>query len=133
MDLAQINVIISILSVVMMMAAIIYLLTYSLGSFSSKSGSMSLRFVLSSLVYFFGSTVLLFMAVEWLTGIALAQTGQNIGFYLNIGAAALALTAVLNVFSGFITGLLYVRGQMSQRQSLQRAWDNIRRWFKTRK
>ncbi|NIU39744.1 hypothetical protein GWN65_07180 [Candidatus Bathyarchaeota archaeon] len=133
MDLVQINVIISILSVVMMMAAIIYLLTYSLGSFSSKSGSMSLRFVLSSLVYFFGSTVLLFMGVEWLTGIALAQTGQNIGFYLNIGAAALALTAVLNVFSGFITGLLYVRGQMSQRRSLQRAWDNIRRWFKTRK
>ncbi len=133
MDLAQINVIVSILSVVMMMAAIIYLLTYSLGSFSSKSGSMSLRFVLSSLVYFFGSTVLLFMGVEWLTGVALAQTGRDIAFYLNIGAAALALTAVLNIFSGFITGLLYVRGQMSQRRTLQRAWDNIRRWFKTRK
>lgn len=133
MDLLQINIIVSIFSATMMMAAIIYLLTYALGSFSSKSGSMSLRFVLYSLLYFFGSTVLLFMGVEWLTGIAQAQTGREMAFYLNIGAAGLALTAVLNTFSGFITGLLYVRGQMSQRRTLQRALDNIRRWFKTRK
>ncbi len=40
--------------------------------------------------------------VEWLSGTAQAQTGRDIAFYLDIGAVALALTAVLNTFSGFM-------------------------------
>jgi biotin transporter BioY len=116
-----------------MMGVIVYLLTYVLGSFSSKSGSMSLRFVLVCLLYFFGSTIFLYIGVEWLSGLARMRTQEGLPFYLNIGASALALTAVLHIFSGLITAFLYVRGQMSQRQTLQRTLDNIRRWFRTRK
>lgn len=133
MDLISINVVVSLLGAVEMMVAIVYILTYILGTYSSKSGSMSLRFVLQSLLYFWGSTIFLFMGVNWLTDVAISRTQGGEGFYLNIGASALALAALLNILCGFLTVFLYVRGQTSLGLTLQRASDNIRTKLKSRK
>ncbi len=116
MDLLLLNTVISLVSVAVMFAAIIYILTYILGSFSSKSGTMSLRFVLGSLFYFFGSTIFIFIIIEWLTGISRTYYilhPERYSFALNIGASALALNCALHIFCGFITALLYLRGRMS--------------------
>ena len=129
MDLLFVNTLVSLLSAVLMMVAIIYILTYILGSFSSKSGAMSLKFVLYSLLYFFGSTVFLFIGVEWLTDLP-AQAGQS--FYLNIGASALALATLLHLLCGFLTVLMYVKGQISMGLTLQRFLNSIRTRLKPR-
>jgi hypothetical protein len=131
-DLISINVVVSLLGAVEMMVAIVYILTYILGTYSSKSGSMSLRFVLQSLLYFWGSTIFLFMGVNWLTDVAISRTQGGEGFYLNIGASALALAALLNILCGFLTAFLYVRGQTSLGLTLQRASDSIRTKLKSR-
>jgi hypothetical protein len=131
-DLISINVVVSLLGAVEMMVAIVYILTYILGTYSSKSGSMSLRFVLQSLLYFWGSTIFLFMGVNWLTDVAISRTQGGERFYLNIGASALALAALLNILCGFLTAFLYVRGQTSLGLTLQRASDNIRTKLKSR-
>jgi hypothetical protein len=117
MDLPMINLIISLVSAAAMFFAIVFILVYVLGSFSSRSGTMSVRFVLSSLLYFFGSTAIIFAAIEWLNGLSRDYyiqhlTGADV-FYLNIGASALALNAVLNIFCGALTALMYMRGKMS--------------------
>ena len=132
MDLISINTVVSLLGAVEMMIAIVYILTYILGTYSSKSGSMSLRFVLQSLLYFWGSTIFLFMGVNWLTDVAISRTQGGEGFYLNIGASALALAALLNILCGFLTAFLYVRGQTSLGLTLQRASDSIRTKLKSR-
>lgn len=115
-----------------MMVAIIYIITYILGSFSSRSGAMSLRFVLFSLSYFFGSTVFIFIGVEWLIDVARVRALEGHSFYLNIGASALALAALLHVICGLLTALLYLRGQMSQSLTLQRVLNSIRTRLKSR-
>jgi len=132
MDPLSINIVVSLSSAVVMMVAIVYILTYILGTFSSKSGSMSLRFVLQSLLYFWGSTIFLFMGVNWLTDVAISRTHGGEVFYLNIGASALALTALLNILCGFLTVFLYVRGQTSLGLTLQRASHSIRTKLKSR-
>jgi len=132
MDLTQLNIVVSTLSAALMMIAIIYLLTYVLGSFSSKSGSMSLRFVASSFVFFAASSFILFKGVEWFSELARIRTETG-AFYLNIGASGLALTALFYIFSGFITVALYLKGQITRGQVLQRASDNIRRWIRARR
>lgn len=132
MDLLFVNVLVSLLSAVVMMTGIVYILTYILGSFSSKSGSMSLRVVLYSLSYFFGSTIFLFMGVEWLTDVASARAQGGQSFYLNIGASALALAALLNLICGILTVFLYLRGQTSLSLTLQRASNGIRTRLKSR-
>jgi len=116
MDLLLINTVISLVSVAVMMAAIIYILTYILGSFSSKSGTMSPRFVLSSLFYFFGSSIFSLIVIEWLTGLSRTYFilhPEKYSFALNIGASALALNCALHIFCGSITALLYVKGRIS--------------------
>lgn len=114
MDLAQINLIVSLISGGMMLGAIVYILTYVLGSFSSRSGTQSPKVVVLSVAYFFGTTVPLVLGVEWLTEVARQRTVQGQPFYLNIGASALALNALLHVSCGFLAIFLYVRGYMSQ-------------------
>jgi hypothetical protein len=77
---------------------------------------MSLKVVLFSIIYFFGSTILIFIGVEWLRGLSEAVHVQNPAryfFYLNIGASALALTALLHIFCGLLTAFLYLRGKTS--------------------
>jgi hypothetical protein len=113
MDLLLVNVLISLASVAAMIGAIVYILTYILGSFSSKSGSMSLKFVLYTLFYFFGSTIILSIGVEWLMDLARSRAQAGTAFYLNIGASALALNAILHIFCGFLTALLYLKGRIS--------------------
>jgi hypothetical protein len=132
MDLASINLVVGILSAVMMMIAIVYILTYMLGSFSSRSGAMSLRFVVLSLLYFFGTTVFLFLGVEWLTDLARLRTQEGLPFYLNISASALALNAVMHIFCGLLAASLYVKGQISQGLSLQRVLDGIRKRIRSK-
>lgn len=113
MDLLLINTVVSLISAVAMFVAIIYILTYMLGSFSSRSGSMSPRVVLFSLSYFFGSTVLLFLGVEWLSGLSREYHLQQLPgqvFYLNVGASALAVNALLHILCGFLTAFLYLKG-----------------------
>jgi len=110
MDVYAVATVISLLSAVLMMTSIIYILTYILGSFSSKSGTMSPRFVLFSLFYFFGSTVFLVMGSGWLSDLARVKI-DGIPFYLKIGASALALSAILHVFCGLTTAFLYWRGK----------------------
>lgn len=110
MDAISVAAVISILSAVMMMAAIVYILTYVVGSFSSKSGTMSRRFVLSSLLYFFGSTVFLVKGSDWLSDLARTPM-DGLLFSLQIGAAALTLSAILHAFCGFVTAVLYLRGR----------------------
>lgn len=113
MDITEINLIVSLVSGGMMLAAIVYILTYVLGSFSSRSGTQSPRVVVLSVTYFFGTTVPLFLGVEWLTGVARQRTLQGQAFYLNIGASALALNALLHILCGLLAVFLYVRGYMS--------------------
>ncbi|MGD8507186.1 MAG: hypothetical protein PVF15_11070 [Candidatus Bathyarchaeota archaeon] len=109
-----------------MMVAIVYIITYLLGSYSSRSGSMSLRVMAFSLLYFFGSTIFLYIGVEWMSAIARERVQEGASFYLNIGASGLALAAVLHIFCGLLTILLYVRGQMSQGLILQRIKNSLR-------
>lgn len=126
MDPSTINIAAGILSTVMMMAAIIYILTYILGTFSSRSvGGMPTKFVVVTLLYFFGSAAILFFGVEWLSGLARVDM-NGIPYYLNIGASGLALNALLHISCGILTALLYLRGQMSQRQTLHRVRTRIR-------
>jgi len=132
MDLLFVNIVVSLLSAVGMMAGIIYMLTYILGHFSSKSGTMSLRVVLCSLFYFFGSTILLLMGVQWFIDVSSVQAQGSKGFFLNIGASALALTALLNLLCGFLTLFLYLRGQISLGLTLQRLSNSIRTRLKSR-
>ncbi len=116
MDLLLINTVVSLVSAVAMFVAIIYILTYMLGSFSSRSGSMSPRVVVISLAYFFGSTVLLFLGVEWLSGLSREYHLQQLPgqvFYLNVGASALAVNALLHILCGFLTAFLYLKGNLS--------------------
>ena len=127
MDFAEINVWISLLSGAMMLAAIVYMLTYMLGSFSSKSGAQSLKVVFFSLLYFFGSVAPLWMGVEWLMEVARARAARGTeAFSLNIGASALALNAVLHIFCGFLTIGLYLKGLRSQGLTLERVLNDIR-------
>lgn len=132
MDLTVVNVLVSLFSAAVMMGAIIYILTYIIGSYSSRSGSMSLKVVLYSLFYFFGSTIFLFMGVEWLTEVARTRTQGGQSFYLNIGASALALAALLNLLCGFLTVFLYLKGQISQSLTLHRISNSIRTRLKSR-
>lgn len=131
MDLIQTNVVVSLLSAALMLAAIIFILTYGIGSFSSRPGEMSRKVVLLSLCYFFGSPIFLIMGVDWLTEQVLRSTPRPglSPFTLNIGASALGFTAVLNVFCGFITAYLYLKGSLTLSQVLA----NIRRWLRTRR
>jgi len=113
MDPWVVNVIVSIVSVVLMMAAIIFMLVYVVGTLSSKSGTLSLRLVICSLVYFFGSTILLFKGTEWVGAMARTATasGGFSPFQLNIGASALGFTALLHVSCGILTAFLYLQGE----------------------
>lgn len=121
MDLLTLNIIVSFISVTAMMAAIVYILVYILGSYSSKSGAMSSRLVAISLTYFFGSTIILFIGVEWLGGLSRDYWRQNPGvsvFALNVGASALGLNALLHIVCGVLTAFLYLRGSSSGMPSL---------------
>ena len=126
MDPPTINIFVGILSAVMMMAAIIYILTFILGSFSSRSGAMSLKFALFSLLYFFGSTILLLIGIQWLNDLARIPVNGGAPFYLNIGASALALNSLLHAFCGFLVTFIYVKGEISLGLTLQRVLDGIR-------
>jgi len=125
-DFNTLNAIVSWLSGAMMMASIIYTITFILGSFSSKSGAQSLKTVLLSLLYFFGSAIPLFMGVNWLMQIAIERLQGTQSFYLNVGASTFALAALLNIFCGILTVGLYVKGLRSQGLTLQQAIADIR-------
>lgn len=114
MDPVSINVLVGIVSSVAMLAAIIFMLTYVLGSFSAKSAVMSPKVVVCSLVYFLGATILLFMGVEWLSDLARVPM-DGIPFYLNIGASVLALNATLHVSCGLLTIFIYLKRRISER------------------
>lgn len=115
MDPWTINVIVSLASAALMMAAIIFMLTYVVGTLSSKSGTLSDKVVVGSLLYFFGSTVVLFMGAQWVSEIArTAGSSTQPGFspfQLNIGATALGFTALLHIFCGVLTAFLYLQGR----------------------
>jgi hypothetical protein len=130
MDIGQINIIISLLSGAMMLASIVYMITYMLGSFSSKSGAQTIKVVLLSLLYFFGSTIPLFSGVEWLMQVARDRAQGPQAFYLNIGASALALTAFLHICCGLLTTGLYVKGLRSQGLTVQQALNDVRNFFR---
>ncbi len=123
MDLVSINVLVSILSAFVMMAAIIYVLTFILSSFSSRSGAMPFKVASLSLLYFFGSTIFLFMGVEWLMDQNASATPFD---YPSYGAGALGLNALVHIFCGLLSAFLYLRGQISQGLTLQRVIDSIR-------
>lgn len=108
------NVAISILSAALMMVAIIYILTYILGAFSSKSRVMSLKFVLSSLFYFFGSTIFLVVGSEWVSALARVPI-DGLPFFLNVGAGALAFAALLHISCGFLAAFMYLRDRYRAR------------------
>lgn len=133
MDLLFVNTAVSLLGAVVMMATIIYTITYILGSFSSKSGAMSPKFALCSFFYFFGSTVFLFMGVEWLTDVArVVRAPVSQPYFLSVGAIALGFTALLNLFCGFLTAFLYLREQVSKGLTLQRVLNSIRARLKSK-
>jgi hypothetical protein len=132
MDLETLNVIVSLLSAAMMLVAIVYIFAYILGSFSSRSGAQSLRVVLFSIAYFFGTTVPIFLGVEWFTQLARERMVSGQAFFLNIGASALALSGLLHVLCGFLTIFLYVRGQMSSGLTIRQALNNIRARFRSK-
>lgn len=114
MDLFSISIGFSLLSAVVMFVAIIYIITYVIGSFSSRSGAMSLKFVLFSLLYFFGSTILLLMGSEWLADLARVPL-DGLPYYLNVGAACLAFAALLHICCGFLAAFMYLKGRYSVR------------------
>ena len=120
MEIELLNAYVSLFAAALMLIDIVYILIYITGSYSSRSGSMSLRVVTLSSLYFLGSAVIIFWGVDWLTQVALARTQGGASFFLNIGASALALAGFLNILCGAITLFLYVRGQMSLGRSLQR-------------
>lgn len=66
------------------------------------------------------------MGVQWLSELALVRTQEGMPFYLNIGASALALTAVLHILCSFLTVLLYLRGRGDWIPTLQRVLTRIR-------
>ena len=114
MDLFSISIGLSLLSAVVMFVAIIYIITYVVGSFSSRSGVMSPKFVLFSLLYFFGSTILLLLGSEWLANLARVPQ-DGLPYYLNVGAGCLAFAALLHICCGFLTALMYLKGKYSVR------------------
>lgn len=115
MNPVSVAVAVSLLSGVVMLAAIIYMLTYILRSFSSKSGILPTRFVLGSLIYFFGSTILLFMGSEWLRDLARVPM-DGTPFFLNIGAGSLLLSVILHIFCGLLVALIYLRDKYRARK-----------------
>lgn len=131
MDLVSLNIIIGIISSVTMFAAIIFMLTYVLGSFSTRSGVMSPKVAISSLVYFFGSAALLFKGVQWLSDLARVPA-DGFPFYLNVGASVLALNALLHVACGLLTAFIYLRRQISEGLTLQRLLSSIRAYFRSK-
>jgi len=130
MDIGQLNVVVSLLSGTMMLVSIIYMLTFMLGSFSSKSGAQSIKVMFLSLLYFFGSTIPLFWGVEWLMEVARERALGPQAFYLNIGASALALTSFLHISCGLLTIALYVKGLRSQGLTLQQALNDMRNFLR---
>lgn len=110
MDLISLAVIVSLLSVVAMFAAVIYILTYIIGSFSSRAGVMSQKFSLFSMFYFFGSTIFFLMGSDWVSVLARTPIDGR-PFFLNIGASALVLAALLHISCGLLTAFLYLRGR----------------------
>lgn len=133
MDLMSINILVGIVSSVTMFAAIIFMLTYVLGSFSTRSGVMSPKVAVISLVYFFGSAFLLFRGVQWLSDLArVPADGGGIPFYLNIGASVLALNALLHVSCGLLTAFIYLRRQISEGLTLHRLLSSIRAYFRSK-
>ncbi len=132
MDIGQINIIINLLSGAMMLGSIVYMITFMLGSFSSKSGAQSIKTVLLSLLYFLGSTVPLFYGVEWLMEVARERALGSQAFYLNIGASGLALAAFLNICCGLLTIGLYVKGLRSQGLTVGQALNEVRNFFRTK-
>jgi len=114
MDPFALTVGVSLISAAAMFVAIIYILTYIIGSFSSRSGVMSLKFVLFSLLYFFGSTLLFIVGSDWLSGLARVPV-DGVPYFLNIGASALALAALLHICCGFLTSFMYLRGRYRAR------------------
>ena len=110
LDVYAVATAVSLLSAVFMMLAIIYIVTYILGSFSSRSGTMSPRVVIVTLLYFFGSTTFLVYGSGWLSDLARVKINGT-PFYLRIGASALALSAILHIFCGLTTAFLYLRGR----------------------
>jgi hypothetical protein len=115
MDPWTLNVLVSLASAALMMAAIIFMLTYVVGTLSSKSGTLSNKVVAGSLLYFFGSTVVLFQGAQLVseiahTAISSSQAGFS-PFQLNIGATALGFTALLHILCGALTAFLYLQGR----------------------
>lgn len=134
MDLLFVNTAVSLFSAVAMMATIIYTITYVLGSFSAKSRVMSPKFALCSLFYFFGSTVFLFMGVEWLADVArVARASASQPYFMSVGAIALGFTALLNLFCGFLTAFLCFREQRSKGLTLRRVLNSIRARLKSKR
>jgi len=130
MEIGQINVIINLLSGAMMLGSIIYMITFMLGSFSSKSGAQSIKTVLLSLLYFFGSTIPLIWGVEWSMAVARERALGPEAFYLNIGASGLALSAFLNICCGLLTIGLYVKGLRSSGLTVGQALNEVRNFFR---
>lgn len=126
MEIEVLNAYVSLFAAALMMVDIVYVLIYITGSYSSRSGSMSMRVVLLSSLYFFGSAILIFLGVDWLTQVALSRAEGGASFFLNIGASAFALAGFLNILCGFITVFLYVRGQVSLGRSLRRVGRGLR-------
>lgn len=125
MEISTLNLLASALSAALMVLAVVYILTYILGFFSSTR-VLSPKVVLFSLSYFFGSAILLFKSVEWYYDLAHTRTQVGTSFYLNIGASALGLAAILHILCGSLTVLLYLRGQLTQGRPLNRLLNSIR-------
>ncbi|MFQ6127063.1 MAG: hypothetical protein ACE5R6_21005 [Candidatus Heimdallarchaeota archaeon] len=119
MSVVSVAVVVSLLSGVIMLVAIIYMLTYIVRSFSSKSGILPTNFVLGSLFYFFGSTIFLFIGSEWLSELARVPM-DGMPFFLNIGAASLMLCVILHIFCGFLVSLIYLRDKYRARKFISK-------------
>lgn len=112
MDPTTINILVGTASSVAMFVAIVFMLTYVVGSFSTKSRLMSPKVAGGSAVYFFGSTILLFFGMQWLNDLA-SVPADGLPFYLRVGAAVLALNSVLHVFCGLLVVFIFVRNKLS--------------------
>lgn len=126
MDLLAINILVCTLSGFLMMVAVIYMLTYIVGSIASRSGTVSLRVLLSSLIYSFGSAIFLFTGVDWFYALAHVRLQRGMPFYLYVGTSALGMTLIMHVLCGCLTAFLYLRGKRSQGLTLKRVLDSIR-------
>ncbi len=116
---------------IMQIAAVIITISLSIRFFSTTSET-SPKVVRYSLLYLFGSAIILYVGTRRLMEIAGRGWLEGERLIWFAGTSSLAGTAVLNLLCGFLIVILYLSTRRDLLPSLKRRLDHIRSYIRAK-